>query len=402
MATSKLSDKLRPASFRGVPFHVEDAGIGVGRRAEVHSYPQRDKHWVEDLGRAPRELTIEGFLVGPDYVEQANRLLAALEEAGPGTLVHPWFGTLTVSLTELARANFNTQLGQARISMPFVESGDLEFPSVTGSTPAQSRLVAAGLEDAAVADFADTFDVAGYPDFVATTADADIARAFSLTSSGSVSGLDMLGFSGKQAGSLALARSQFGSPLSLGQTIAGYLSAAGLSSSWTGAALRWAPLALALVRLAGLGSLATPASPAVYTPSRQQVWRNASATNTLVRQVVLAQAVGAASLAPAAVYDETVGLRNSLSAALDAEALNASDRSYTALMDARAAVWRDLTERSRDSARLTTITPSTTEPALVVAYDFYEDAAREGDIVARNGIRHPGFVPPTPLKVLTR
>ncbi len=61
-----------------------------------------------------------------------------------------------------------------------------------------------------------------------------------------------------------------------------------------------------------------------------------------------------------------------------------------------------MTTRARDSARLTTLTPHEVTPALVVAYDYYEDATRDADIVARNQIRHPGFVPPIALKVLTR
>ena len=112
--------------------------------------------------------------------------------------------------------------------------------------------------------------------------------------------------------------------------------------------------------------------------------------------------MGASSLVPATVYDDTIGLRNNLTAALDAESLTASDASYAALMDARNKVWRDLTDRSRDTARLATLTPNEVTPALVLAYDYYEDASRQSDIVVRNAIRHPGFVPTEPLRVLTR
>lgn len=400
MATSKLSDKLRPASFRGVPFHVDDSGIGVGRRGELHSYPQRDKHWVEDLGRAARELTVEGLLVGPDYVEQANRLLAALEESGPGSLVHPWFGTLTVSLApnELARVNFNNQLGQARISMPFVESGELEFPTAGRSTPAQSRLAAAGLEDAALSDFSSNFTVDGFQDFVAEEGAASVGSMFDGFGSGSVSGLDGLGFVSRAGSMREMALGLLGDPAKLGLTIVNFLGV----SSYTGTVQRWAPLVQALLRLTGSTFLAVPPAPPVNTPSRRQAYVNSVAVNALARQVLLAQAVGASSLVPAAVYDDNINLRNQITAALDAETLNASDKTFTALTTARNAVWRDMTERTRDSARLTTITPVATEPALVVAYDFYEDAAREGDIVTRNAIRHPGFVPPAPLKVLSR
>jgi prophage DNA circulation protein len=39
------------------------------------------------------------------------------------------------------------------------------------------------------------------------------------------------------------------------------------------------------------------------------------------------------------------------------------------------------------------VQPQATQPALVLAYSLYEDASRDADIIARNNVRHPGFVP---------
>ncbi|MCV1299487.1 DNA circularization N-terminal domain-containing protein, partial [Escherichia coli] len=36
-------EKLLEASFRGVPFKVEEESAGTGRRVETHEYPNRDK-----------------------------------------------------------------------------------------------------------------------------------------------------------------------------------------------------------------------------------------------------------------------------------------------------------------------------------------------------------------------
>lgn len=394
----KLSKNLRPASFRNVPFQVDSTDMGAGRRTTLHEYPQRDKPWVEDLGRAAREVSFDAFVVGADYVDQANRLLAALEEGGPGTLIHPWFGTLTVSQKDLARVSFNNQLGYARFSLSFVESGELAYPAAGNSTAAQSRAAAANIQTAAVADFSKKFNVAGQQDFVATDASKGIAAAVGQVSSGQVPGLAALGFAERSTSTLITAQGLLASPNNLGLKLAGFLNV----SDQAQAGLRWSSVADALTRLASVPGLGVPTPPPTYTPSRQQSYTNVAATNALTRQLLLAQAVGASSLVRADVYDDTIGLRNRLTAALDAESLNASDATYTALQDARSKVWRDLTERSRDGARLTTKTPPDTTPAVVLAYDYYEDAGRAEDIVARNRLRHPGFVPPAPLKVLTR
>ncbi len=39
-------DRLQDASFRGVPFKVEEESAGTGRRVETHEYPNRDKPYI--------------------------------------------------------------------------------------------------------------------------------------------------------------------------------------------------------------------------------------------------------------------------------------------------------------------------------------------------------------------
>jgi len=152
--------------------------------------------------------------------------------------------------------------------------------------------------------------------------------------------------------------------------------------------------------LAGNSNFSQPVAPAVTTPASQQQYLNTVATNALARRALLVQAVGLSCVVPATVHDDTIALRNNLSAALDAEALTASDAVYQALTDARAKVWIDLTSRAKNAARLTTITPPETMPMLSVAYDYYADATRDAEIIQRNNVRHPLFVPVAPLKVL--
>jgi prophage DNA circulation protein len=403
MATKKkLSDNLRPASFRGVPFQVESTDLGAGRRTQLHEYPQRDKPYVEDLGRATRDLAFSGFVVGEDYVDQANKLLGALEQAGPGTLVHPWFGTLQVSLKEPARVSFDAGLGQARFSMSFVEAGELEFPTAASSTQAASRNAASALETASVKSFADRFSVKGFQDFVSAAANGNLGDMLGIVSSSEIG--KVLGLANSLASTVSTAIALVSNPSSLGWKILGALGLSGLATT----VAAWSSIVRSLSRVGSSSSLSDPAPPSVYTPSRQQAYINASAINALARQALIAQAVGASSLVGTKIdskpisYNDMIAVRDDLIATIDKESLTATDSVYEALQVARLAVWQDLTVRARDNARLTTLTPPEVLPALAIAYDYYEDAAREADIVARNGVRHPGFVPAEPMKVLTR
>lgn len=412
----KLSDNLRPASFRGLAFFVEDAGFAAGRRVQVHEYPQRDKPYVEDLGRATRELDFTGFLVGEDYIEQANKFIGALEKEGAGQLVHPWLGTLKVSLKDLGRVNFNQTLGRASIALSFVESGELEYPAAGTSTQAASRIAASNLQTASLASFVQSYGVKGFQDFVSSAAAGQLGDVLNVVSSSEVG--KVLGAANDLGRAASTVIGYVSTPSALGIKMLGVFGLSGLATT----AAAWSSIVRSLSRVTGLGSLGKPSSSS-GTASRRQATANTTAINAITRQALLVQAVGASSLVgttadvpsaglllgtavettvPKVSHQEMIAVRNELLAAIDAETLLAGDDVYTALLAARNAVWSDLTARANDNARLATIAPPEVLPALVIAYDYYEDAGRDQEIISRNRIRHPGFVPANPLKVLTR
>lgn len=76
-------DRLQDASFRGVPFKVEEESAGTGRRVETHEYPNRDKPYTEDLGKITFRPSITAYVVGDDCFDQRDRLIDALNKPGP-------------------------------------------------------------------------------------------------------------------------------------------------------------------------------------------------------------------------------------------------------------------------------------------------------------------------------
>lgn len=405
MAKRKLSEDLRPASFRGVAFQVDVSALSAGRRVQVHEYPQRDKPWVEDLGRAARELSFTGFVVGDDYVAQANALLAALEESGPGTLIHPWFGEVKASLKDLARVSFDAALGRAGFELSFVEAGELAFPQPGSATGAAARIATGNLEAAIIASFADKFTVKGFQDFVTSAANGNLATTLGFIGDTNIG--KYLGYANGIAASITACQALVNDPQSLGYKVLGMFGLSGLATTYAA----WKSIAAGLSATTRNATLAPPSAPADvgYTPSRWQAYENAAAVNALNRQILIAQACGAASLVgtgadttPRVSHEDLIAVRTGLITAIDQESLLCGDTVYAALQAARAAVWKDLTTRARDSARLTTINVPEVVPALVVAYYHYEDATRDADLVPRNRVRNPCFVPAGPLKVLTR
>ena len=435
-------DSLRSASFRGINFQVSDTDLGAGRRVQVHEYPQRDVSWVEDLGRATRAISVEGFLIGSDYIAQANRLLAALESVGPGTLVHPWLGSMQVCLVQPARVRFDAGLGMATVSMSFVEAGDLSFPNPTQSTQAVSRLTADALAKAAISDFAKRFSVSGFQSFVSTAAQGHVAKILGFLGSGQVG--QLVGLATSTANRVTQVMALVNNPGVLGQTLLNVFDLSGAA----GAVAAWSEAVKMITGISKSSSMQPPAATASVTPSRQQIQINAVALYGLGRQLLLAQAVGISSLVgsdqdntqaglaaltqqdqgtsgqttvlPTGITVETIAgitqpqavsqqmtsdamlaVRDLILSALDAEMGVCGDATYDALQEARAAVYADITARAQSAVSLTTYTPVQTMPMLVIAYELYADATRDAEILLRNDIRHPGFVPPVPLSVLS-
>lgn len=159
------TDSLQQASFRGIPFAVT-AGVGrFGRRVAVHEYPNRDKPWPEDMGRAARRFTVTGFLVtdsmiygGGDVIGQREQMVAAAEAVGSADLVHPTYGRLKVVCVGLDVAESYREGRCFELVFSFIEAGDRQFPAATTATGDAVKSAADGARSAAAGDFASTLN----------------------------------------------------------------------------------------------------------------------------------------------------------------------------------------------------------------------------------------------------
>lgn len=396
-------ERLQKASFRGVSFEVEADDLTAGRRVQVHEYPQRDIPLAEDLGRSKREYAITAFVIGDDCLEQRDALLAAIEAPGSATLVHPWFGEKQVCALPCTVRHSRENGGMVEFNLTFVEAGELAFPSIGVSSQFNSILAANGLETSAIADFAKVFSAAGLAGGVPELA----INSFKSTILGSAA--QLAGLAGFQADAESLAGrigELIGFPSSLASAVFDLFRGRASNSSSapatkTPAAVSQATTTLLALQAAPVLTPPTPA-PATATVARIQSVTNADAINAIVRRAALAESIRGTASQSVTVFDDAIAVRNTTIAAFDKEALTASDTVFPALTTGRAAVYKDLTTRARGAARLETITPKETVPALALAYDRYEDAARESEIVERNKVVHPGFVPALPMKVLSK
>ena len=147
-------DKLKPASFRGASFKVDTDIRRGGRRVVLHQYPKRDDPYAEDLGRSARRFVVQGYLIGPEYLVLRDILIAALEEAGPGTLKLPLAfqsEEVEVMADDYSIVTSKDHGGMCRVDMDFIEAGTPGFGSVLIYTKGIIAEKANALEDAVVA-----------------------------------------------------------------------------------------------------------------------------------------------------------------------------------------------------------------------------------------------------------
>lgn len=409
-AATGAQKNLMDASYRGVPFYVTSTKLKVGRRVVLFEYPQQDKPFVEDLGRAARIVTVNAFTTGRDYAERMSALVKALETQGGGELVDPWVGRMTATPQSVSQVTYTTRLRLAQISITFVESGELSFPTAAISTHDDVCIKADGIAEAAQNYVGTAIDLSGAQDFVVSNIVGKLESALKnegIQSLATMFKLDKLDELAKVAATVLTT-----DPGSFASTL---VSSLGLGSfvetvrDWR----RVAYLAQGISYGADFNvrdSILYPSGTADYETAKA-----VEAINTGIRLISISNAVGAAGnigtgldrvdeTQPSQVmaYDDMIAVRDSLLSAIDNEMLKVSDDSvYSALSLAYSSVWNDMTVRAENKARLIDYTPEEIMPALVLAYDYYGDAARDTEIVERNGIRRPAFVPAKPLKLLS-
>jgi prophage DNA circulation protein len=389
--------RLIGASFRGVPFLVEESERTGGRRTVKHEFPLRDDPFVEDLGRRARTFPITGYVIGDNYLADRDALLAALEDAaGPGELVHPYHGVRRAICETLSVKESRGNGGIATFTIEFAETpAQAPVPSVVVDSTGQVGLSAAAALAAAKTDLAQKYSVAGLASHALASAEKAITSAAAAIK-------DKLG--------PVITTAQEAAELT-GQVALITAEASSLARTPSSIVDQFVDAITGLVDtiLAAPGGvmnglidaysvdLGQPVIPT--TSTRERELANQIALTSALRRVF---AIEAAKLSPVVPYesiDAALAARDQLTSILDEQAALAGDDTYPALMDLRSQMLAAV-PGSKAFAAILDVTRRVPVPSLLLAYQLYGDVDLEADLVARNGIPHPGFVAGD-LKVLS-
>lgn len=426
-------DKKQAASFRGVPFEVQRDSQPAGQRTQVHEYPQRDKPLVEPLGKRTNEIKISAFVAGDDCLEKRDQLLEVIEQPGAGELIHPWLGSLTVSCIDCFFSHDRSAQGVVRFELTFVE-GEAEptFPAAGTDAATALNSAADDVQASAFERFTQSLDsidlsqvnldavltpVNQLVDVVqdiygAGTGVIDTARgvidsvlagpqAFASALFGVIGGVQSTfgGFYSRARGAMSL----FGLSDRVDglQRLGGTLQPNGTTNRVFVSAVRSLMQdAIAADVVRGVAVLPARSLPVARTGSVAldgMAQSSVPIASGSVGQVV-DDLVGVQRVQPP-VADDVLAVRDGVADSLWTLAEQSPAAHYEVLAHARVAATRHLLAAAKQGIAVTRYDNPAPTPALVLAYRRYGDAARVGDIVSRNAVRHPGFVPARTLLV---
>lgn len=388
-------DELRPGSFRGVPFLVESSDEKLGRRAVQTEYPGRDDPYPEDMGRKAWSDSLKVFVLGDDHLQQAARLKAALNEFGPGELVHPYWGTMQVQIGEVSLSHSSREGGRSAFSIEVMEAGKQPAPSAVSVTDAKLATSTQEAQTTLVDDFMQVFSIADLPQGLIDELAVRYNDALNLLVPVRSSVSTVLGATAQVRNIAAL----LADPQALvEQLLADVFAMFGLSSPTQQSPSFQAQEGVSVERiqdvLSRLPSVETtrlvPANP---TPSRlQQVTTQGQILDLLQGSVVITSGL-TSSKVEYRDREQAADVQRSFETALERVELKASDALYEALQRVNVDMVSDLSGRGAGLPSVTRIMPERPLPTLVHAYRIYQDATRADQLAARNNLENPLFVP---------
>lgn len=449
-ASDDWQSQLKPCSFRGVPFAILNEEGSHGRRQAVHEYPYRDTAWIEDMGRGTRRFIIRGFLVqnslvygGGDVISQRLALIAACEEKGSGTLMHPTLGEMTVSIPENGlRISGSAESGRSfEFTLMVIESG-LKVFAVTGnttsgetvrtnylklvSTAVLSTIARVKSEIRGVTQGINT--IKGTITFWTSMVDSTISEVTNVSNVlSSTFGNNRYGRYSKGAiggSSSGLKGDRDADDTDDYQALSGQVTAqavmdrqgvldktTNLNTSTTPDAFVQgvADVVNAILDSAGgvndkisaFEKLAASISTEYQrAESSQQI---AATINTLIVILCSGAMTAAAANANPTSRDEAEDITRRVATQLDTALILAGDRGddelYNALMQVRASFLSAMDLISAGLSELMQINTASPLPALVLANRLYQDGSRVNELIQEANVPHPAFMPIT-MRVL--
>lgn len=391
-------DELLTATFRGVPFKVRGTDLELARMRATHKFPgSRRRSTIEYLGEENETFTVDGYLIGDDYLEQRARIVEACRRPGKGgMLVLPTFAPRPAFCDSLRVRETTDEGGMARLEFVFRQIEDATNFRLPPRPRQEIQRRAQETTDAATTVATGELELDAVPDAVREGAAASLRKI------------------GAQLQSLDVTTGP-------ARDVADFLDAARRLAD-DALSLVVSPVAAANGVLTALERLEDAAgNPRRALDAYRQLLglqpdvvggqsrngrardRNAVSTVWLARSLALAGVARAVGEIEWESRNEAEALRNALLDSFDAVLEDAEDSAFRALSRLRSAFVSVTPPDGEDLPDLLSLTFPGDLTTLHVAYRLYDDTSRDDEIRVRNRLRNPALISAgVSLEVLSR
>ena len=382
---ARWQDKYREGSFRGIDFKIRSHTSKGGRRKTKREYAERENGNTEDLGKRLGDFSLEIFVLGNDYFTQRDNLIKALETKGSGILIHPYLGTINVQAGNYALTETVQEGRLARFSVEFSEAGELIFPEQLEDELNATLENADDMTEESKSTFAQIFDTANQAASVVQAAADNISSVtdFMEQSIKNVTGplanmtfairniqadiADLIAAPGELADRMSDMFNELLDTLSGDEE-----SASRILGTFRDVDDSFVPV---------LGD----------TPSREKQRGNQAATINFTKQLALTGNAKAGIDIDFISTNAAIEKQREIIQGLDQQLDLADDELFQSIKELQTSLSKAIPRTG--TTELIIITPVKTIPALVLAYNEFEDIEKENEIIDQNSIEHPGFVP---------
>lgn len=412
---------LWQASFMGVQFFFKSDDESFGRSLKVHEFPGSDDPFVEDLGRKAKYFEGSAYVTGDDADLQAITLGAAFDAKGPGLLVVPILGPVSVHCEEAKRHADKDELGRITFSVKFVRdgaAGALVSVPLLGQNIFDGAQAMVGALAGVIPSALTLVARADYVVFAAVSMVQTVAGSVELARAAASVDADI---SAQVHGALAaivtaapaLISNDPVDPAAVTTLLA---SAPPLDQAYDDPVSTLAAVLVETMRLLGDGMAAAPdagagvllglaldfastGAPTALSANAAAAAANSEAILTLARLAALTAWCEALARQSYPSRPDGVAARAAAAERLGAELGNAAGAAnaplYVALATLQGAVVQYLTRLIATLAPVVTVTAPQSMPSLWWSWRLYQDPARAVDLVLRNAVTHPSFMPTT-------
>lgn len=383
------------ASFKGLQFWVDRDQETGGRRIVKHQFPMRDPPFLEDLGEDLREFDITAYLASETADSEASALSEACATRGLGALVLPLQGSVTVQGISFSRDFEKSRLGYVAFNLKCTRAGAASAVISVLMQANQIFQAADNMVQAVAAAFSRNLQTVGQPDFVTAGAASGVQEgASALEAVRTTETVEAVASAAQRAAIEGL-----------------YDTAAALIDAPGGAAAAAGEL-VTIARALGDGMdpaavirafsgvlddyAATPLAPTYPTVSRRALAINEAEAARALRLAAITAYCEAIARVKLTDRAQGITLRANAVEFFEAETDNLPPTEYDLV--AAIGILRDtsvayLSTAIIDLAPVLKLETNVSLPSLFLAYRLYQDAGRALELVERNRVAHPSFMP---------